>query len=79
MKKYREQMIGEAVIGTDTIDHWNRKNPDEQPLQFDLNLRTKPAMASQYSERSKKKNWSGFFLPTDVAAKRGLYRPALRR
>lgn len=38
MKKYREQMIGEAVIGTDTIDHWNRKNPEAEPLQFELNF-----------------------------------------
>jgi hypothetical protein len=38
MNKYREQMIGEAVIGTDTIEHWNRVNPKEEPLQFELNL-----------------------------------------
>jgi hypothetical protein len=36
MNKYREQMIGEAVIGTDTIEHWNRINPKEEPLQFVL-------------------------------------------
>jgi hypothetical protein len=36
--KYREQMIGEAVIGTDTIDHWNRVNPDEDPIQFSLDF-----------------------------------------
>jgi hypothetical protein len=39
MSKYREQMIGEAVIGTDTIEHWNRVNPKEEPLQFDLDFR----------------------------------------
>jgi hypothetical protein len=38
MNKYREQMIGEAVIGTDTIEHWNRINPKEQPLQFELDF-----------------------------------------
>jgi len=38
MSKYREQMLGEAVIGTDTIEHWNRINPKEQPLQFDLDF-----------------------------------------
>jgi hypothetical protein len=36
--KYREQMIGEAVIGTDTIEHWNRINPNEEPLQFSLDF-----------------------------------------
>lgn len=36
--KYREQMIGEAVIGTDTIEHWNRINPNEEPLQFNLDF-----------------------------------------
>ncbi len=38
MNKYREQMIGEAVIGTDTIDHWNRTNPNEELLQFSLDF-----------------------------------------
>lgn len=38
MQKYREQMIGEAVIGTNTIEHWNRVNPKEQPLQFELDF-----------------------------------------
>jgi hypothetical protein len=39
MTKYREQMIGEAVIGTDTVEHWNRINPKESPLQFHLDFR----------------------------------------
>ncbi len=39
MTKYREQMIGEAVIGTDTVEHWNRVNPKESPLQFHLDFR----------------------------------------
>jgi hypothetical protein len=39
MNKYREQMIGEGVIGTDTIEHWNRINPNEEQLQFNLDLR----------------------------------------
>ncbi|MFY9704089.1 MAG: hypothetical protein WAK02_18200 [Terriglobales bacterium] len=39
MNKYREQMLGEAVIGTDTIEHWNRINPKEEPLQFNLDFR----------------------------------------
>jgi hypothetical protein len=38
MNKYREQMIGEAVIGTDTIEHWNSINPKESPLQFFLDF-----------------------------------------
>lgn len=32
---YREQMVGEAVIATNTADHWNRAHPDEQPLLFE--------------------------------------------
>jgi hypothetical protein len=24
-------MIGEAVIGTDTVEHWNRINPTAEP------------------------------------------------
>jgi folate-binding Fe-S cluster repair protein YgfZ len=36
--KYREQMIGEAVIGSDTVEHWNSKNPDELPVQFSLDF-----------------------------------------
>ena len=39
VNKYREQMIGEAVMGTDTVEHWNRINPTEEPLQFSLDFR----------------------------------------
>jgi hypothetical protein len=39
MNKYREQMLGEASIGTDTIEHWNRINPNEDQLQFNLDFR----------------------------------------
>ncbi|HLY42311.1 MAG TPA: hypothetical protein VKR52_13950 [Terracidiphilus sp.] len=39
MAKYREQMLGEASIGTDTIEHWNSHNPTEEPLQFNLDFR----------------------------------------
>lgn len=39
VNKYREQMIGEAVMGTDTVEHWNRINPAEEPLQFSLDFR----------------------------------------
>lgn len=38
VKKYREQMIGEAVMGTDTVEHWNRINPKADPLQFELDF-----------------------------------------
>jgi len=39
MAKYREQMIGEAVIGTNTVNHWNRVHPDQLPLPFDTDLK----------------------------------------
>lgn len=35
---YREQMVGEAVIGTNTADHWSRLHPDEQRLLFETDL-----------------------------------------
>lgn len=35
---YREQMVGEAVMGKNTADHWSRKNPDQPPLPFDTDL-----------------------------------------
>ncbi len=35
---YREQMVGEAVIGKNTADHWNRTNPDQRPLPFETDL-----------------------------------------
>ena len=38
LNEYREQMVGEAVIGTNTADHWSRLNPGEQPLLFDTDL-----------------------------------------
>jgi hypothetical protein len=38
LHKYREQMLGEAVIGTNTANHWNRVNPDQKPLPFPTDL-----------------------------------------
>jgi hypothetical protein len=38
MAKYREQMLGEAVIGTNTVDHWNRTHPAQEPLPFPLDF-----------------------------------------
>ena len=38
MAKYREQMIGEAVIGTNTVEHWNSINPTQERLPFPLDL-----------------------------------------
>jgi hypothetical protein len=35
---YREQMVGEAVIGMNTAEHWSRLHPDQQELQFDPDL-----------------------------------------
>jgi hypothetical protein len=34
LHKYREQMLGEAVIGTNTAEHWNRTHPGQQALPF---------------------------------------------
>lgn len=31
---YREQMVGEAVIGTNTAEHWNGINPAQRPIEF---------------------------------------------
>jgi hypothetical protein len=36
--KYREQMLGEAVIGTNTINHWNGTHANEDPVQFPLDF-----------------------------------------
>lgn len=33
LTQYREQMIGEAVHLRLTADHWNRKNPTEEPIR----------------------------------------------
>lgn len=33
LTQYREQMIGEAVNLKLTADHWNRINPNEEPIQ----------------------------------------------
>lgn len=38
LSQYRDQMIGEAVQMTLTADHWNRKNPTEQPLAMQLDF-----------------------------------------
>ncbi len=36
--KYREQMVGEAVIGTNTVEHWNRIHSDQLPIPFPLDF-----------------------------------------
>src|ERR1700680_726401 len=38
ISKYREQMVGEAEIGTNTVEHWNSINPTQQPLPFPLDF-----------------------------------------
>lgn len=38
LNRYREQMVGEAVMGTNTAEHWNSNNPDQLPLAFDTDL-----------------------------------------
>ncbi len=35
---YREQMVGEAVIGVNTADHWSRLFPDQPKLPFVTDL-----------------------------------------
>lgn len=34
----REQMVGEALRHTIDFEHWNRINPDQEPLQFPLDF-----------------------------------------
>lgn len=38
LTNYRDQMVGEAIIGTNTADHWNRIHPEQQPLKFETDL-----------------------------------------
>jgi hypothetical protein len=38
LNNYREQMVGEAIIGKNTAEYWNKKNPDQPPLPFDTDL-----------------------------------------
>jgi len=38
LKQYRDQMIGEAVMMTVTADHWNRMNPNEEPINMQLDF-----------------------------------------
>lgn len=38
LSQYRDQMVGEAVQMTLTADHWNRKNPTEQPIKMELDF-----------------------------------------
>lgn len=34
----REQMVGDAVSLMDDVDHWNRVNPDDAPIQMPLDF-----------------------------------------
>jgi hypothetical protein len=38
LNRDREQMVGEAVMGTNTADHWNNVNPEQIPLRFETDL-----------------------------------------
>ena len=42
---YREQMVGEVVMGHNTADHWNRMNPSQEPLKFEADLTLDLALA----------------------------------
>lgn len=35
---YREQMVSEAEIGANTVEHWNRTHPEQPGLPFDADL-----------------------------------------
>ena len=38
LAQYRDQMIGEAVQMTLTADHWNRMNPNDEPITMELDF-----------------------------------------
>lgn len=38
LTQYSEQMVGEAVMMTDTADHWNRLHPHEEQIQMQLDF-----------------------------------------
>lgn len=38
LTQYREQMIGEAVNMKLTADHWNQRNPHEEPINMELDF-----------------------------------------
>jgi hypothetical protein len=37
-QKERDQLVGEAYRWTMTLEHWNRINPKEEPVQMELDL-----------------------------------------
>ena len=38
LSQYRDQMVGEAVQLTLTADHWNRKNPHDEPIKPEMDF-----------------------------------------
>jgi hypothetical protein len=34
----REQMVSDGVNLTNDLDHWNRVNPDKEPIQLPMDL-----------------------------------------
>lgn len=38
LSQYRDQMVGEAVQLTLTAEHWNRKNPNDEPITPELDF-----------------------------------------
>ncbi|MGZ4860050.1 MAG: hypothetical protein ACXV8M_10880, partial [Candidatus Angelobacter sp.] len=56
---YREQMVSEAVVGVNTAEHWNRSNPDQQPLPFITDLtddvHERSSMSTLEEDKKKKK------------------------
>jgi len=38
VRLYREQMVSEAVIAVNTVEHWNRHHVDQKPLPFVTDL-----------------------------------------
>jgi hypothetical protein len=38
LNRYREQMVGEAVMGSNTADHWSSINPNQKRIEFQTDL-----------------------------------------
>ena len=57
LNRYREQMVGEAVMGTNTADHWSRVNQDQRRIDFETDFGPDVKWRSNEPQEGETEGW----------------------
>ena len=59
LQNRREQMVGDGYMLTLDAEHWNRINPDEEPIQLEMDLTLDIEIRKNWPEDDEKKGGGG--------------------